>query len=188
MKVIDLGLAGVKLLTPRRFEDERGHFSETYSRRAMADCGIDDLSIQQNLSFSREAGTLRGLHYQRAPMAQSKLVRVVRGRIFDVAVDVRPGSNSYGRYVGVELSAESGTQIYIPKGCLHGFLTLESATEVSYQVDAYYSPADEGSVRFDDPDIGIAWPFADHGLDPARVILSGKDRVAPRLRDSALGF
>lgn len=160
-------------VTPPRFGDHRGFFSETYQRDAFLALGIDADWVQDNQSFSAEAGTVRGLHFQLPPMPQAKLVRVLRGAIFDVAVDIRAGSPSYGQWVGVTLSAEQGNQLLIPVGFAHGFMTLQPDTEVLYKVNAPWSRDDERAIRWDDPAIGIAWP--DVGSPP---VLSDKDKVA----------
>jgi len=174
LEIIGLGLDRVFEVVPRRFGDERGFFSETYHRARFAVAGIVEDFIQDNHSYSALAGTLRGLHFQRAPMAQAKLVRVLAGSVFDVAVDIRRNSPDFGKWVGVMLTAEKGNQIFVPAGFAHGFLTLEPGTHVAYKVDAYYSPEHDQSVRFDDPLFRIDWP-----LPPSRVILSPKDRQAP---------
>ncbi len=171
-------LDGVMIVTPRRFCDERGWFCETYSRRAFDAAGIDADFVQDNQSFSRPAGTVRGLHFQRPPQAQAKLVRVLRGAIRDVAVDIRRGSPTYGRWVAVELGAADGRQLFIPAGFLHGFVTLEPETEVAYKCDAFYAPDCEGAVHWNDPDLAIDW-----GIDPAAAVLSPKDAAAPAFRD-----
>lgn len=171
-------IADVLLLTPPRIADARGWFSETWSARAFAKAGVPAAFVQDNHSHSALAGTVRGLHCQRPPFAQGKLVRAVRGRILDVAVDVRRGSPSYGGWVAAELSAETGAQLWIPRGFLHGYVTLEPGTEVIYKVDAPYDAASERAVRFDDPDLAIDW-----GLDPKAARLSEKDARAPAFRD-----
>ncbi|MFN6978836.1 MAG: dTDP-4-dehydrorhamnose 3,5-epimerase [Gemmobacter sp.] len=168
----------VRIVTPRRFGDDRGWFSETWSRRALAAQGIDVAFVQDNQSFSRPVHTLRGLHMQRPPHAQAKLVRVLRGRILDVAVDIRRASPTYGRWVAVELSAADGRQLFIPEGFLHGFVTREPETEVAYKCNAYYAPDCEGAVRWDDPDLAIDW-----GIAPGDAVLSAKDAAAPAFRD-----
>ena len=178
MQIEETALAGVVLLTPARFGDGRGFFSETWNRRRMAGAGLDFDFVQDNHSFSARAGTVRGLHFQAPPHAQAKLVRCGRGRLFDVAVDIRRGSPSYGRWIGAELSFENGRQLLIPAGFLHGFATLEDETEIVYKCSDYYAPDCDGAVRFDDPDIGIDW-----GIDTATAVLSDKDAAAPRLRD-----
>lgn len=180
-EVRPLGLDGVVEIAPRKFGDERGFFSETYNASSFAEAGIGLTFVQDNHSFSAVKGVLRGLHYQLPPVAQDKLVRVTRGRVFDVAVDIRRGSPTFGKWVGVELSAEKWNQILVPKGFAHGFVTLESDTEVLYKVTDYYSPEHDRSIRFDDPTIGIDWP-----IDTAAVQLSAKDRDAPTLAEAEL--
>lgn len=177
MKIEETALAGVLILTPARFGDDRGWFSETWNAARMAAAGLDFAFVQDNHSRSAAVGTLRGLHYQRPPHAQDKLVRCTAGAILDVAVDIRRGSPTYGKWVGVELSAANGRQLLVPKGFLHGFVTREADTEVQYKCTDLYAPDCDGAVRWDDPDIGIDW-----GLTAAPV-LSGKDAVAPFLRD-----
>lgn len=164
----------VKLVTPRRFEDERGFFCETWNRQLFAERGIDADFIQDNHSLSRRPGTVRGLHFQIAPYAQSKLVRVVRGRILDVVVDLRHGSPTFGRHLAVELSAEAGNQLFVPVGFAHGFLTLEPDTEVLYKVTNYYSAAHDKGLLWNDPALGIDW-----GIAPGAATVSDKDRVQP---------
>lgn len=171
-------LPGLLLIQPRRFSDSRGYFSETWNRRTLADHGIDLDFVQDNHSLSHAAGTIRGLHYQSPPHAQAKLVRCGRGSLLDVAVDIRRGSPAYGNWFSAELSAENGTQLLIPEGFLHGFVTLERDTEIVYKCTDYYAPECDGAIRFDDPDIGIDW-----GIDPNLAILSDKDAAAPLLRD-----
>ena len=178
LEIEKTALPGVLMLTPRRFGDARGFFSETWNRRRMAENGIDIDFVQDNHSFSASAGTVRGLHFQAPPHAQDKLVRCGRGRLFDVAVDIRRGSPTYGRWVGVELSAENGRQLLVPRGFLHGFVTREPDTEIVYKCSDYYAPEADGAVRFDDPDIGIDW-----GIDTKAAVLSEKDAAAPFLRD-----
>ena len=170
-------LPGLLLIQPRRFSDSRGYFSETWNRRTLADYGIDLDFVQDNHSLSHAAGTIRGLHYQSPPHAQAKLVRCGRGSLLDVAVDIRRGSPAYGNWFSAELSAENGTQLLIPEGFLHGFVTLERDTEIVYKCTDYYAPECDGAIRFDDPDIGIDW-----GIDPNLAILSDKDAAAPLLR------
>ncbi|MCB1376849.1 MAG: dTDP-4-dehydrorhamnose 3,5-epimerase [Alphaproteobacteria bacterium] len=181
MRVNDLGLGGVLEIIPRKFGDARGFFSETWQRQRFADAGATIDWMQDNQSFSAEPGTLRGLHFQVAPFAQDKLIRVLRGSIFDVAVDIRSGSPTYGKWVSKILSAETFNQLLIPKGFAHGFLTLEPDVEVLYKVSAPYAPDCDRSVRWDDPAIGIAWPVA-AGQKP---VLSGKDAAAPLLAEIA---
>lgn len=176
-----LGLDGVWEVRPRRFEDARGFFSETYSATRFAEAGLSLDFIQDNHSLSRAPGVLRGLHYQLPPVAQAKLVRVVRGAILDVAVDIRRDSPTFGRWVSLEVSAEKWNQILVPAGFAHGFVTLVPDTEVIYKVDAPYAPASERGIRFDDPELAIDW-----GYDASALTLSDKDRVAPLLRDAEL--
>lgn len=176
-----LGLDGVLELTPRRYEDERGFFTETYNAATFAAKGIDTTFVQDNHSYSAKTGTLRGLHYQLAPRAQAKLVRVVRGRVFDVAVDLRRGSPTFAKWVGIELSAEKGNQILVPAGFAHGFVTLEPDTEILYKVSDFYSPDHDRAIRFDDPEIGIDWP-----VDARDLLLSAKDRGAPLLAEATV--
>ena len=178
-----LALRGVIELTPKRFTDERGFFTESWSEKAFAQIGLLHVFVQDNHSLTRAVGTLRGLHYQTPPFAQDKLVRVTRGAIFDVAVDIRAGSPSFGQWEGVTLSAEAGNQIFVPSGYAHGFLTLEPDTEVQYKVSAPYAPAHDRAIRYDDPAIGIVWPIA---VDEAAM--SAKDRAATRLADHETGF
>jgi dTDP-4-dehydrorhamnose 3,5-epimerase len=176
MKIDATALPEVKLLTPRRFEDERGFFSETYSRERLAAAGIEVAFVQDNQSLSRRRGTIRGLHYQLAPMAQAKLVRVLRGAILDVAVDIRPGSATFGRHVAVELDAERGGQLFVPEGFAHGFCTLADDTEVFYKVSRPYAPDCERGILWSDPTLGIAWP-----VGPEAAVVSDKDRSLPPL-------
>ncbi len=177
MQVEKPKLPGVLILTPARFGDARGFFSESYSRARMAEHGITTEFVQDNHSVSARAGTVRGLHFQSPPHAQAKLVRCGRGALYDVAVDIRAGSPTYGQWVGVELSAENGRQLLIPDGFLHGFATLIDDTEIVYKCSDYYAPDCDGAVRFDDPAIGIDWGLSG---DP---ILSDKDAAAPLLAD-----
>ena len=167
----------VRLISPPRFGDSRGWFSETWSQRRLAEQGIYSRFCQDNQSYSRDPFTLRGMHFQRQPSAQAKLVRCVRGSIFDVAADIREGSPTFGRWVGTVLSAADGNQLFVPAGFAHGFLTLEPDCEVAYKVDAYYDPAADGGVSWDDPDIAVEWPLP-AGVTP---ILSDKDRALPKL-------
>jgi len=186
MQVESLDIPGVVLLTPPRFGDGRGWFSETWNARRMAEAGLDLTFCQDNHSLSRDAGTLRGLHYQAPPFAQTKLVRCTAGRIFDVAVDARAGSPTYGRWCGAELSAENGKQLLVPQGFLHGFLTLTPNTEVQYKVDAFYDRDSDGGVAWDDPDLGIAWPLGEAGV--SAPVVSEKDAKAPRFADFVSPF
>ncbi len=176
--VNDLGLGDVREIIPRRFEDSRGYFSETYNRQRFADAGITQEFVQDNHSISARKGTLRGLHLQVAPFAQAKIVRVTRGKIFDVAVNIDIASPDFGRWVAVELTAEKGNQLYVPAGFAHGFLTLENDTEVCYKVDNHYSAEHDRSIRYDDPQFSIEWPDTGNPLE-----LSDKDRRAPFFSD-----
>ncbi|MBD3763538.1 MAG: dTDP-4-dehydrorhamnose 3,5-epimerase [Rhodobacterales bacterium] len=182
MDIEPTALPGVVILTPRRFGDARGFFSESWNRRVMAEAGLDLDFVQDNHSLSSRAGTVRGLHFQAPPHAQAKLVRCGRGRLFDVAVDIRRGSPTYGRWTGVDLSAENGRQLLIPAGFLHGFVTREPDTEICYKCTDYYAPAADGAVRYDDPDIGIDWGLTEE------PVLSAKDAAAPWLRDFVSPF
>ena len=165
----------LRVLTPARHGDHRGFFGETYSRRRFAELGITDDFVQDNHSLSRAVGTLRGLHFQAPPHSQGKLVRCGRGAIFDVAVDIRRGSPSFGKWVGYRLTAENGHQLYVPVGFAHGFVTLEPDSEIVYKCTDYYAPETEGALRWDS--CGIDWPLSG---DP---ILSDKDAIAPALAD-----
>lgn len=173
-----LSIEGPLLIATRRFVDARGHFAETYSRRDFTAFGIAEELVQDNQSFSASPGTVRGLHFQLPLRAQSKLVRVLRGRIRDVAVDIRSGSAGYGRHVAVELSAENGLMLYIPAGFAHGFATLEPDTEVAYKVSDTYAPDCDRGLAWDDPALGIDW-----GIAPEAAVLSDQDRRHPRLAD-----
>ncbi|MCX7645676.1 MAG: dTDP-4-dehydrorhamnose 3,5-epimerase [Rhodobacteraceae bacterium] len=176
MRVEATALPEVKLIAPRRFADARGFFAETWNARAFAEAGIATAFVQDNHSLSHRVGTVRGLHFQSPPHAQAKLVRCGRGRLLDVAVDIRRGSPRYGQWVAVELSAENGLMLFIPEGFAHGFVTREPDTEVVYKCSDFYAPDCDGALHWADPDIGIDW-----GVDPAAAILSDKDAAAPRL-------
>lgn len=165
----------VRLITPSRFEDSRGWFMETYSDKLFDQLGIQCNFVQDNHSFSRAPYTLRGLHFQRPPCAQAKLVRCTNGRIFDVAVDLRSGSPTYGLWAAAELSAENGCQLFIPVGFAHGFLTLEPDCEVCYKCSDHYAPDLDAGIRWDDPQIAVKWPVP-NGLTP---VLSPKDAIQP---------
>ncbi|KZB62720.1 dTDP-4-dehydrorhamnose 3,5-epimerase [Thalassospira sp. MCCC 1A02491] len=173
MKFEALEIPDVKVLYPKQFGDERGFFSETYSQNAFSAAGIEEVFVQDNHSLSRDTGVLRGLHYQCPPFAQDKLVRVVRGRILDVAVDIRAHSKTFGKWVAAEISAKKWNQIFVPKGFAHGFVTLEPDTEVTYKVSAPYAPETERSIKWNDIDLAIKWPF-----DASEVTLSAKDAEA----------
>jgi dTDP-4-dehydrorhamnose 3,5-epimerase len=182
MQIEETGLPGLKVITPRRFGDSRGFFSESWNRRVLAGHGIDFDFVQDNHSLSEAVNTVRGLHYQSPPFAQTKLVRCGKGALFDVAVDVRAGSPTFGQWFGVELSFANGKQLLVPAGFLHGFATREPGTEIIYKCTDYYEPAADGAVRFDDADIGIDW-----GVSGVPV-LSDRDRSAPLFRDFVTPF
>ena len=177
LDVKETNLDGVLLLTPRRFGDDRGFFCETWNKGRLAEAGIDLDFVQDNHSFSTEKGTVRGLHFQAPPHAQDKLVRCGRGALYDVAVDIRKDSATFGQWTGAELSFENGAQLLVPKGFLHGFMTLTDDCEICYKCTDYYAPECDGAVVWNDPDIGIDWPLAD------AAILSEKDMAAPRLAE-----
>lgn len=183
MKIMPQSIPDILLIEPKRFGDARGFFSEVWKRSALAAQGFTVDFVQDNHSLSREVGVLRGLHFQRPPTAQGKLVRVLRGRILDVAVDIRVGSQTYGQHVACELSAENWQQLWVPRGFAHGFLTLEADTEVLYKVDAEYDPATDAGIAWDDPALGITWPIPLSG-----PVLSDKDRKAPLLAEIAPPF
>jgi dTDP-4-dehydrorhamnose 3,5-epimerase len=183
MVVEETALAGVKVITPRKLGDHRGFFSETYSRQTLAAAGIHLEFVQDNQSLSAQVGTTRGMHFQSPPFAQDKLVRVIRGAIFDVAVDLRASSPTFGQHVSVELSAANWRQLLIPIGFAHGFCTLEPYTEVVYKVTNYYSAAHDRGLAWDDEALGIAWP-----VPKESAILSEKDRTHPLLRDLTTPF
>jgi dTDP-4-dehydrorhamnose 3,5-epimerase len=176
-------LDGVLILTPARHGDARGFFSESWNRAALRAEGVDIDFVQDNHSLSAREGTVRGLHFQAPPMAQDKLVRCGRGALFDVAVDLRAGSPTYGNWVGITLSFENGRQLLVPKGFAHGFATLEPETEIIYKCSAPYAPDCDRALRFDDPAIGIDWP-----VTRADAILSDKDAAAPGLADLVTPF
>ncbi|TKA97383.1 dTDP-4-dehydrorhamnose 3,5-epimerase [Cereibacter changlensis] len=178
MKITETILPGVLILELRRFGDDRGWFMESWNRDTLRGHGIDIDFVQDNHSYSAHKGTVRGLHYQAPPHAQDKLVRVGRGSARDVAVDVRRGSETYGHWISVDLSAENGRQLLIPRGFLHGFATLTPDVELLYKCSDVYAPDCDGAVAWNDPDIGIDW-----GIDPAAATLSDKDRAAPRFAD-----
>lgn len=183
MKIEPTRLTGALILTPARFGDDRGWFCESFSAARMAAAGLPVDWVQDNHSHSVRRGTLRGLHYQAPPAAQDKLVRCTRGAVRDVIVDIREGSPSQGQWQAFELTEEGGEQLFIPKGFLHGFLTLTDGAEVQYKCTAPYAPACDRSVRWDDDDLGIDW-----GLGGAAPILSPKDAAAPRLAEAPSPF
>lgn len=173
MQIEQTGLPGLLVITPRRFGDARGFFAETWNSDRFAEHGITTGFVQDNHSLSAQVGTVRGLHFQAPPRAQAKLVRCGRGVLFDVAVDIRRGSPTYGRWFGLELSFENGKQLMIPAGFAHGFVTRAPETEIIYKCSDIYAPETEGALRFDDPEIGIDW-----GMGDTAPILSEKDAAA----------
>lgn len=177
MKIEKTELAGVLLLKPARYGDERGFFSESWNKKSLSQHGVDLDFVQDNHSLSQAVGTVRGLHFQSPPHAQAKLVRCGRGALYDVAVDIRKGSPTYGKWVGYDLTFENGLQLLIPAGFLHGFVTRLPDTEIVYKCTDYYAPDCDGAVRYDDPDIAIDWKVS------GTPILSDKDSAAPALRD-----
>ena len=178
VKVRGLSILEVKILTPNKYEDSRGFFSEVYNRKTLGEAGIEINFIQDNHSFSEKKGTVRGLHFQTPPFAQDKLVRVVRGSVFDVAVDLRQNSATYGQHVSVVLSAETWNQLLIPIGFAHGFMTLEPDTEVLYKVSNHYSPEHDKGLLWNDAALGIRWP-----LPADEALLSNKDLQHPKLSE-----
>jgi dTDP-4-dehydrorhamnose 3,5-epimerase len=183
MQVENTAIEAVKIITPKKFGDHRGFFSEVHSRKAWAEAGLDLEFVQDNHSFSVEVGVIRGLHFQTAPFGQDKLVRVAKGRVLDVAVDLRRSSPTYGKHVAVELSAANWRQLLVPIGFAHGFCTLEPDSEVLYKVTNIYSPAHDKGLAFDDPALGIDWR-----IDLSKAVLSDKDRKHPRLAELGAMF
>lgn len=177
MQVETTAIPGVLLITPRRFGDARGFFAETYNAQALAEHGVETVFVQDNHSLSETVGTVRGLHFQAPPMAQDKLVRCGKGALFDVVVDIRKGSPTYGQSVGAELSFENGKQLLAPAGMAHGFITREPGTEIIYKCSNFYAPQTEGALLWNDPALGIDWGFT------GTPILSDKDAAAPCLAD-----
>lgn len=180
MQIVSLDIPEVKLITPKRFGDARGFFMETFSAPKLAEHGIERDWVQDNHSLSARPGVLRGLHFQAPPHAQAKLVRVTKGRVWDVAVDVRVGSPTYGKWVAAELSVENDQQMFIPEGFAHGFITLEPDTEFLYKVSSVYAPESDGGVIWDDPDLNLPWPL--DGLEGGPQ-LSDKDTKLPKFAD-----
>jgi dTDP-4-dehydrorhamnose 3,5-epimerase len=179
LEVTSTAIPEVKLIVPARHSDARGFFSEVYSKKAFEAAGLGIDFVQDNHSFSAERGVIRGLHFQSSPYAQDKLVRVTRGAILDVAVDLRRGSATFKRHVKVRLSAEEWNQLFVPKGFAHGYCTLEANTEVLYKVSEYYHPECDRGIAWNDPELNIAWPFP-----PEDSILSHKDRGLPLLSEA----
>ncbi len=177
MTITPLTIPGLLCIEPKKFGDHRGYFAETYRYDLLAEAGFSGRFVQDNHSLSAAAGTLRGLHFQKPLHAQAKLLRVLRGRILDVAVDIRSGSPHFGRHAAVELSAANARQLLIPAGFAHGFVTLEPDTEVLYKVTDYYAPECDSGIRWNDPDLAIAWQW------PSQPVLSAKDAALPHLAD-----
>ena len=178
MDVVELQIPEIKILRPTKHGDARGFFSETYNKRDLKRVGIDLDFVQDNQSYSSQSGTLRGLHFQIEPFAQDKLVRVLRGRILDVAVDIRKGSPTFGQHVKIEISAKEWNQILVPKGFAHAILTLEPDTEILYKVTNYFAPACDKGLFWNDADLRIEWP-----LSSDEVVLSAKDAELPLIKD-----
>lgn len=178
MDITETKLPGVKIITPKRIGDSRGWFCETFNQRLFGEAGITCAFVQDNQSFSAARGTLRGLHYQKPPFAQDKLIRVLKGAILDVAVDIRKNSPTYGQHVTARLSAAEGNQFFVPAGFAHGILTLEPDTELFYKVSNFYSAANDCGIRWNDPTLNVAW-----GVDEASVMLSDKDKTQPLFAD-----
>lgn len=176
IEIEETSLPEVKIIKPKKFGDERGFFSETWNSNSLKEVGITADFIQDNHAFSRDVGTVRGLHYQMSPKAQGKLVRVIKGRVLDVAVDIRRGSPNFGKHVGVELSADNWFQLWVPPGFAHGYCTLTPDVEFLYKVDNDYSPENEQGIIWNDPALDINW-----GVDPQNVLTSGKDLILPTL-------
>lgn len=185
MKVIETKIPGVLIIEPDVHGDHRGYFMETYSKAKYAELGIDVDFVQDNMSFSANKGTLRGLHFQNSPMAQSKLVSCTRGTVIDVAVDIRKNSPTYKQWVSVELSEENKRQFFIPQGFAHGFLTITDDVEFRYKVDNFYSKEHDRGIRYDDPSINVDWGMLLNGIEP---ILSDKDKFGPVLDETDCNF
>lgn len=183
MEITKLKLPGLLTLRPRRFADSRGYFTETYNQKAFSAAGVTADFVQDNQSFSATRGTLRGLHFQLPPAAQAKLVRVLQGSVFDVAVDLRAGSPTYGHWTGEMLTAEGGEQLFIPRGFAHAFCTLEPNTIVAYKVDEFYAPASDSGLIWNDPALNIDWP-----VKPDEMLLSDKDLKLGRFADFVSPF
>jgi dTDP-4-dehydrorhamnose 3,5-epimerase len=184
MKIQTLGpFSDVLLITPKVFGDDRGFFLESYNAKVLASAGVTEALVQDNHSRSNK-GVLRGIHFQHPPHAQAKLVRVARGRVFDVAVDLRKNSPTFGLWAGCELSDRDHHQLYIPAGFGHGFLVLEDQTDFLYKTSDFYQPSSEGAVAWNDPELDIDWPLAEHGI--TAPLLSDKDKQAPLLKDASL--
>jgi dTDP-4-dehydrorhamnose 3,5-epimerase len=182
MKIIESPLPGLLLIEPRVFEDARGYFFESFNRKNLMEAGIDAQFVQDNQSLS-QYGVIRGLHYQLAPYAQSKLVRVLEGSVWDVAVDIRKNSPTYGKFYGVELSAENKLQLYIPKGFAHGFAVTSERAVFFYKCDSFYNPEAERGIHYLDPELDIPWP-----IPTDKALVSVKDKVLPGFREASMNF
>ncbi len=185
MKKIETMIPGVFIIESDCYGDNRGWFMETYNEAKFHEMGIDTVFVQDNMSYSAQKGTLRGLHFQRSPYSQAKLVRCTKGTVIDVAVDIRKGSPTYGKWVSCELSAENKRMFYMPKGIAHGFLTVTDDVEFQYKCDELYNKASEGSIKYDDPTINVDWGSLLNGIEP---VLSEKDKVAPLFEECDGGF
>lgn len=181
MKVTPTKIKGVLIIEPELFTDERGWFMESYNKKKFTELGLNTDFVQDNCSFTKNKGTLRGLHVQNNPHAQAKLATCTKGAVLDVAVDLRKDSSTYKKWVAVELTGENKKQLLVPRGCAHGFLTLEDNTEFQYKVDNFYNKLSERTIRFDDPDIGIVW----RNNNP---LLIDRDKNAPLLKDCDINF
>lgn len=180
MQIESLAIPEVKVLTPKKFGDHRGFFIETYSRKLMAAAGVEVEFVQDNHSMSAPAGTVRALHYQLPPHAQAKLVRVLKGSVLDVAVDIRRNSPTFGKWVAETLSDQNQKMMFVPVGFAHGFVTLEPNTEVAYKVSDYYAPTHERGIRWNDPTLAVPW-----GVEEDKAVLSAKDRIAPLFKEAS---
>ena len=185
MKKLETAIKGVYIIESDCYGDNRGWFMETYNKAKFAEMGIETVFVQDNMSYSAQKGTLRGLHYQRAPYSQAKLVRCTKGKVIDVAVDIRKGSPTYGKWVSCELSEDNKRMFYLPKGMAHGFLTVSDDVEFQYKVDELYNKESEGSIRYDDPTINVDWGSLLNGIEP---VLSEKDKIAPDLKNCNANF
>ena len=185
MKKIETAIEGVYIIESDCFGDQRGWFMETYNEAKFHEMGIDAVFVQDNMSYSAQKGTLRGLHYQKDPYSQAKLVRCTKGTVIDVAVDIRKGSPTYGKWVSCELSGENKRMFYLPKGMAHGFLTVTDDVEFQYKCDALYNKESEGNIRYDDPTINVDWGSLLKGIEP---VLSERDKTAPCLQDCNANF
>ena len=181
MNKIETGIDGLFVIEPKVFGDKRGWFMESWSKKKFEEVGINCEFVQDNHSFSEKKGTLRGLHFQKGEYAQAKLVRVLRGRVYDVAVDLRKDSPTFLNWFGVELSEENKKELFVPRGFAHGFLTLTDNVEFAYKADNYYNKESEGAIRFDDEKIGVDWELADLGVGEG--IVSDKDKIAPKFEE-----